>query len=138
MSALTAVVVSWAITLMYVILLVVERNRGERYGDVVRSYIDRMVVRLKQDMTMHVPSVNHNFFKQLLHYGVHRCLSFVLRTLERIERMIRAVVRINRKRAVGVVTRSDSHLQKIIDHKEGSALSEAEKIERKEAALRGG
>jgi hypothetical protein len=104
----------------------------------VREAFDHAGDSVARTISGHVPSVNQYFFRQLFHYGIHRALSFVLRLIERIDRGIRRVVRINRKRAVSLtIPRADSHLDQIRVHKEEVALTDKEKEVRKEIALRG-
>ena len=128
----------WILTFGSAIRLIVERARGVRFLAPLRSAMDRMVLTVQTSFGESVPAVNRLFFRQLFHYLVHIFLSRVLKFLQWGERRTHSIVRFNRKKAVvSASVNPESHLQKVAAHKEESALTSAEKKERKAAALRG-
>ncbi len=130
-----------ALTAVYILVLIVERRRGRRFGARMRGILDRALEGMRRSVGAHMPDINDRFFRQLFHYIIHLFLSSVIRVLEFLERGLRRIMRLNRKKAVTGVSASgaggDSHLKKIAEHKEESALTEKEKTARKKAALRG-
>jgi len=117
---------------------VIERVRGKRYAGRVRDALDHFLEEKRTAFFESVPVVNHSFFRHIFHYVIHFVLSRFLRFLERVERVVRAIVRFNRKKArVVIEPKPDSHLGQVVAHKEETALSEKEKKVRKRAALEG-
>lgn len=119
-------------------LVVFEKKKGTRFGARIRSSLDASLDSMEEEVTSHVPVVNRTFFRHLFHYGIHQVLSHVLRWIAGIENALKAGLRFNRTKAKVVLkANTDSHLQKIADHKEEVALSDEEKKLHKEAALEG-
>ncbi len=131
-------IVVWALTALWIALLVVERVSGHRYLVRIRAPLDSVFEKALSAIGAQVPTVNKSFFRQLFHYSVHRALSRLLRLIEWASEGIRSIVHFNRKKAkVVTAPNPDSHLQKIAVHKEENALTDKEKKARKRAALRG-
>ncbi len=138
MSSVVLVLLPATLTILYIVLLIVERKSGHRYGARMRRVFDQSIDEVKRAFVAHTPDVNHQFFRQLFHYVIHLCLSFILWVLNLLERGLRRIARLNRTKAVtSASVAPDSHLRKIAEHKEESALTEKEKKARKKAALRG-
>jgi len=131
-------IVVWALTALWVVVLIVERGSRHRFLARFRVPLDRMFERATRTVGSQVPVVNEGFFRHLFHYSIHRALSRLLRLTEWVAVGIRSVVHFNRKKAkVVTAPNQDSHLQKIAVHKEENALTDKEKKTRKQKALRG-
>lgn len=123
---------------LWVLLLRVEAHSGTRRFLRVRSALDRAVTALTARMSARMPQLNRHYFRQNFHYCVHVTLSALLWFVTRAEKGIKRIVRLNRSRARIVrEPKTDSHLGKVLAHKETMALSEDEKTARKDAALYG-
>ncbi len=131
-------IVVWALTALWVLVLIVESGSGHRFLARFRIPLDKLFERATRTVGSQVPVVNEGFFRHLFHYSIHRTLSRLLRFTEWVAVGIRSVVHFNRKKAkVTTEPNPDSYLQKIAVHKEENALTDKEKKTRKQKALRG-
>lgn len=138
MSPIALAISVWSLLLVSLVTVLVERKKGKRLLGGVRGYIDQKLDAFFYTTKEQVPSVNKEFVRQFFHYGIHVFLSIMLRSVRRTEKILRAIVRINRKKAISQTEREeDTYLEKIAAHKEEMALTSTEKKRRKEAALRG-
>ena len=128
-------------TLVFLTLLFVhEHKKGVRYGNRLRSYIDRGLDTSLQNMKSRAPTINSNFVRQFFHYLTHKILATMLYILRRFEHGVEKIAHFNRVKAQntnGSGTKSSSHLTEIALHKERAELSEEEKRERRKQALEG-
>lgn len=123
---------------LWVLLLMVEARTGVRKLHGIRSTLDRAVTAVTLRMSARMPQLNRYYFRQNFHYAVHVTLSALLWFVTYVEKGIKRIVRLNRSRARIVrEPKTDSHLGKVLAHKETVALSEDEKTARKDAALHG-
>lgn len=138
MSPVALAISVWALTIVSVVVVLVERKTNKRFLGSVRGYVDVKLDVFFRSTKEQVPGVNQEFVRQFFHYMIHVFLSIVLRVVRRTEKILRAIVRFNRKKAIERVERDeDTYLEKIAAHKEEVALSSKEKKHRKDAALRG-
>lgn len=135
----TIVAITSGILLVFTTLLFLyERSKGRRYGERARMYVDNRINTFALFMRTHVPSMNSRFFRQLLHYITNRILAGVLFLVRKIEQYISAAMRFNRFKARRITHgTSDEHLVEIAEHKRKAQLSEKEKREHKDRALKG-
>ena len=138
MSPVAAAVIVWSLTVVMVVVLVRERGAGRtRYFSRARGYLDQALTNFFEKTYEQIPVVNKEFVRQFFHYSIHLILSGVLKITRYMERMLREIVRLNKKKATAGLEKKETHLDKIAAHKQESALSEPEKKKRKEKALRG-
>lgn len=123
---------------LWVLLLMVEAHSGVRRLSRIREALDRLVQSGEARLAAHMPHFDRYYFKQTFHYVVHLLLSALLWSVGHVERGIKRIAHLNRSRARVIrEPKSDSHLGKVLAHKEEIALSDEEKEVRKDAALRG-
>jgi hypothetical protein len=148
-TSLITVLASGITALFLISLFSIERKRGVRFGEALRSLFDRVLGGLKRGMVRRLPEVNTAFFQELIHFITHLILSKTLGFLRSLESLTLTVVRFNRKQALKlrrkaqvseeVVRTTDvvTSLQAVVDHKKAVELTEKQKEKRKNAALEG-
>lgn len=151
-TTLITVLVSGLLALFLLIIFRIERSRGSRFGEGIRSDIDRFIEGLKRFFKRIFPEVNSAFFQEFAHYMMHMVLSKALGFLRFLESITLSVVRFNRTQALklrkrGVMTdiepqttqpsATSEHLQAIHEHKKTTELTDTQKEKRKNAALMG-
>lgn len=137
--SLTIVAITSGLLLVFtIVLFLYERSRERRFADRARASVDRLLDACVTFFRTHVPVVNGHFFRQMLHYIMNRVLASVLFLIRGIERYISAAMRFNRFKARRIARgTSDEHLTEIAEHKRKAQLSEKEKREHKDRALKG-
>lgn len=139
MHPYTLLAVSGLALLGWTLLLVAEARHGARVLEGARTALDRAASATARAVGARLPELNRHFAQQFFHYVVHLALSFMLSIIRTVERGVHYVAQVNRSRAVSVrEPRADSHLSQVLAHKEETALTEEEKVTRRDAALQGG
>lgn len=133
-----ALIITLSLTGGFIALLAYERARSVRHLRVIRTALDQLVVGGGDSLAQHIPRINRHFVRQLFHYLIHLIVALLLLMVRKAEAGLRAVSRINRRKAVkNLSVGVDTHLREIAAHKEEVALTEKQKKARKDAALRG-
>lgn len=123
---------------LWITVLIQERRSGVRTMGRIRGALDRTYLRYRDRVVRETPTINREYLRHLFHYGIHGLLSTLLALVGKVERLLRATVRSNRKRALMPGgARPHSYLGQVLEHKEASALTDAEKEAHKEKALKG-
>lgn len=141
MSPAVATIVTSSFTALFVVLLLIEQARHKRYLRSFRILLDSLFEVSLTKTDQMIPKIDSGFVRNFFHYVTHVLLSIVLRILEELEHVLKKIAKFNRTKAreVAGVSKgnSDSHLQKIADHKEAVSLTAEERLRRKEDALSG-
>jgi len=145
-------------SLFFVVLFRVERARGVRFGESIRSIFDRMILSIRAHVHDAMPPINDHFLQELFYFSVHKTLSVALGSIRKLERIVLRIVRFNRMQVVRLRTRATAgeptsavvgaaetavptttsdHLVQIAAHKKEVELTAREKQKRKEHSISG-
>ena len=95
----------------------------------LRTFFDRLVVYLGDKLSKVDTYLGRGFARLMLHYAahgiLHRLLSFIGRTEQKVENLLRR----NKQVATDIrVSKKKTHLDEIAEHKEEVALTEKQKM----------
>lgn len=120
------------------LLFYIERVRGRRLGEGVRSWLDAMTDTATVRWHTMLLYTGQGSGRVGVHYLLHRCLGIAGSGTQALHGRIEGLKRRNRRVARSVqAARVESHLTAIAAHKHDTALSEEEKSELKERSLAG-
>lgn len=152
-TTLITVLGSGVTALVLIIVFRIERARGRRFAEGLRSSFDSFVEAVRRLLKRVLPEINSGFFQEFAHYIMHMVLSKALGFLRRLESVTLTIVRFNRNQALKLrrrgqttevetlptvaSTASSEHLQAIHEHKKNIELTDAQKTKRRNAALMG-
>lgn len=95
----------------------------------VREFFNRTVTRVAVKLSSVETYIGKGSLRLSLHYVLHGILHFVLSFVSRVQHKIEHLLRRNKQVAKEIRTdKEKTHLDKISDHKEEVALTEAQKV----------
>lgn len=129
--------ISLAVLVLLVILFAYEERSGERkILPGLREGLDKLLHKLHHKLTHISIHVGTGSFRLMVHFVIHKVLSFVVRILQWFENNLYSLLKRNRKVAKNIEAEQvKTHLHLIAEHKESSALSEDEKRKLKDKAI---
>lgn len=134
--------IALGLTVLFIVILTLERARGVRYVPGMRSSLDNALLWGGRAIARRIPQVHGGMVRAIFHYLAHQCLWLILKIIRKSESVLVRIVHFNRSKALRAAESApqsspDSHLRAIAEHKESVSLSPAEKRKRRHQALRG-
>lgn len=139
MAPLIMTLVGGGVTIAFLVMFRIEKNRGTRFFSSARGAFDESLHGVMGRMSHRFPHLSGQTVRQTVHYMFHKALTAVLQLLARAEDVVRKVVHVNKRsanRANGKQT-PNAHFSAIAEHKRSAQLTDAEKQKRREDALNG-
>lgn len=134
-----SVVLSLGVVLFCVFLFRYEERQGERLLKNLRLHLDFYVLKIEHAFRRFFQYLSMDLLRQVLHYLFHTVLGAVLHMLKRYEKRVQELQRSNRMHArkSRIERTTRNKLDEIAEHKIAVALTDEEKLHRKEKMLSG-
>lgn len=116
-----------------------EGRRGRRFFERGRTHVDFFTLKVVHFFNRITTFLRSDFWRQIIHYGFHSLLRFVLGGVKKSEKSLRTVMRANKTLAKNAQRESATRtkLEEVALHKLSTALTEKEKKERRDKTLQG-